>query len=193
MTEKKTKAPKTTEELILKYVKSTSTGTAVVAIVLIITLLASCISPQPVIDRISAAKAKTYREFYQTTLLNDTIRDVATIRQAMKNYAGDDALCCGDETANLTNWFQIRGFLSNAVRDKAISQGNTATLQGVNPWGGDYSFAVEAALPYQFEVTVTNVDNEMLDALSRKLEDGAEKTEVSTGDGPGTITVTYLL
>lgn len=43
MTEKKTKAPKTTEELILKYVKSTSTSTAVVAIVLIITLLASCI------------------------------------------------------------------------------------------------------------------------------------------------------
>ena len=43
MAEKKTKAPKTTEELMLKYVKSTTTNTAIIAAVLIITLLASCV------------------------------------------------------------------------------------------------------------------------------------------------------
>ena len=140
------------------------------------------------------AALAVYRAVSQTLSINRAIRDVATIRQAMKNFAGVDALCCGDGTANLTNWFQLRGFLSGAVRDKAISQGTASTLTAVNPWQGDYSFAVEAALPYQFEVTVTNVDLEMLDALSRKLEDGAESDpEVTQGEDTGTITVTYPL
>ena len=140
------------------------------------------------------AALAVYRAVSQTLSINSAIRDVATIRQAMKNFAGDDQICCGDDTANLTQWFQIRGFLSGAIRDEAIRNGSSATLSGVNPWQGDYSFTVDEDLPYQFQLQITEVDAEMLDTLSRKLADGAEdEVDVSEGDDSGQITVVYPL
>jgi len=140
------------------------------------------------------AALAVYRAVSQTLSINSAIRDVATIRQAMKNFAGDDQICCGEDTANLTQWFQIRGFLSGALRDEAIQNGTSATLAAVNPWQGDYTFVVDEDLPYQFRLTITQIDGEMLDTLQRKLEDGAEgEPQVSEGDDVGQITVVYPL
>jgi len=139
------------------------------------------------------AALAVYRAVSQTLKINGAVRDVATIRQAMKNFAGDDQICCGEDTANLTQWFQIRGFLSGALRDKA-QNGTSATLTRVNPWQGDYSFSVDEDLPYQFQLDITEVDAEMLDTLRRKLADGAEgEPNVSEGDESGQITVIYPL
>lgn len=123
-----------------------------------------------------------------TVKVNETVRDVATIRQAMKNFAENDRICCGEGTADLTQWFQLRGFTSGAIRDEAIQNGQSTTLSAVNPWGGDYTFVVDPLLPYQFELRITGVDDAGLDSLMDVLADGAEGRPTVAMDQ---ITVVY--
>lgn len=148
------------------------------------------------------AALAVYRAVSATLDVNEAVRDVATVRQAMKNFAGDDRICCGEGTADLTSWNQLRGFLSGALHDKAREAGAADTvLEDVNPWQGNYEFTVDDAAPYQFVITITDVDNEVIETLVRKLEDGAQRDDTgnplvaaptdTSGSGKGDIEVTY--
>lgn len=148
------------------------------------------------------AALAVYRAVSQTLSINSAVRDVATVRQAMKNFAGDDRICCGEGTADLTTWNQLRGFLSGGLHDKAREAGAADTvLEDVNPWQGNYEFTVDDSEPYQFMIRITDVDNEVIETLVRKLEDGAQRDDQgnplvesptdTSGSGKGDIQVTY--
>ena len=85
--------------------------------------------------------------------------DVRDIRLAMTGVAGEDPICCGDGTADLREWSQLRGVLNHTLREAVVADGgSTTTLASANPWGGAYAFAVDPSSPSTFElrITITN-------------------------------------
>ena len=118
--------------------------------------------------------------------VNTVIRDIATIQVGVKMTVFDDAICCGDDTADLTRWSQLEGFLSGELRDVAKNE-ESDTLSGANPWGGDYVLIVNEARPRYYTLRITGIDASTVAMLEGKLAEGSEAI-TSTGE---VIQVTY--
>ena len=117
--------------------------------------------------------------------------EVENIVRAVRHYAAEDAICCGDDTADLTNWFQMRGFVSGSLRDKAIEGGESATLAGANPWGGDYKLVIDERSPYSFGLRITGIEPDAMSSLASSLDEFGN--EARSAPSAGTIDVTFRL
>ena len=123
--------------------------------------------------------------------ISAAMAEVEIIVEAVRNYAGVDSICCGDETADLAHWFQIRGFLWGSLRDKAIEGGESTTLTGANPWGGNYELVIDERNPYRFGLRITGIEPDAMSGLASSLD----KLGIEARSAPSarTIDVTFRL